>query len=87
MVSWKKLLKTYADSNFNPQQLTISHIEETETVKDFNKLLEEKKKNEHLLNSYKNLFKQIIEKKNTKQNKISQLNNIEVKTSTKKRGR
>ena len=24
MVSWKKLLKTYADSNFNPQQLTIS---------------------------------------------------------------
>lgn len=63
------------------------NIEETETVKDFNKLLEEKKKNEHLLNSYKNLFKQIIEKKNTKQNKISQLNNIEVKTSTKKRGR
>ena len=24
MVSWRKLLKTYADSNFNPQQLTIS---------------------------------------------------------------
>ena len=37
MVSWKKLLKTYADSNFNPQQLTISRITIPESVTSIGK--------------------------------------------------
>ena len=36
MVSWKKLLKTYADSNFNPQQLTISLSNNWNTLKEQN---------------------------------------------------